>query len=83
MVMCPLLFRCLSQQKDVEEEKGSLTVRIAYLSLVVSLCFILEFLLGYRKDNFVILVISSLSLTRTSSSLLKINTKIILLRNKG
>ena len=35
-------------------------VRIAYLSLMGSLCFILEFLLDSWKDNLVILAIKSL-----------------------
>ena len=40
--------------------KGVRAVGVAYLSLVGSLYFILEFLLDYRKDNLVILVIRSL-----------------------
>ena len=40
-----------------KRKKGVCTVKIAYLSLVGSLHFILEFLLDYKRDNFVILVI--------------------------
>ena len=57
MAVCRLSLRCLSQQKDGEEEEGSSTYRVAYLSHVGSLPFILEFLLDYRKDNLVILMI--------------------------
>ena len=58
--MCRPPLRCLSQQKDGEvEEEGSSTIRVAYLSYVGSLPFILEFLLDYRKDNLVIFVIRS------------------------
>ena len=42
----------------VEEERSS-TVRIAYLSLVGSLCFIFGFLLDSWIDNLVILAIKS------------------------
>ena len=56
--VCRPPLRCLSQQNDGEEkEEGSTTGRVAYLALVESLPFILEFLLDYRKDNLVILVI--------------------------
>ena len=57
MVVCRPPLRCLSQQKDGEEKEGYSTVRVAYLSHVGNLPFILEFLLDYRKDNLVILVI--------------------------
>ena len=58
--MCLPPLRCLSQQKDGEEEEGSLTVRIAYISLVGSLSFILKFSFDLRKDNLVILMTKSL-----------------------
>ena len=57
MVVFRLPLGCLSQQNDEEEEKGSTTVRVAYLSLVGSFCFILGFLLDSWKDNLVILAI--------------------------
>ena len=41
----------------MEEKKKSSTVRVVYPSHVGSLPFILEFLLDYKKDNLVILVI--------------------------
>ena len=51
--------------KRVEKRnKGIFTGGIAYLSLVGSLYFIYEFLLNYRKDNLVILVIRSLFLIK-------------------
>ena len=51
----------IKSAKRVEKrKKGVFTVGIAYLSLVGSLHFILEFLLDYRKDNLVIMVIKSL-----------------------
>ena len=44
--------------KGVEKRnKGVGAVGVAYLYFVESLCFILEFLLDYRKDNLVILLI--------------------------
>ena len=58
--MCQSPLRCLSQQNDGEEGKESTTVRVAYLSLVGSLCFILEFLHDSWKDNLVILAIEYL-----------------------
>ena len=58
--MCRPPLRCLSQQKNGEEEEGSTIVRVAYLSLVGSFCFILGFLLDSWKDNLVILAIESL-----------------------
>ena len=42
-----------------KRKKGVSVVGVVYLSLVGSLHFILEFLLDYRKDNLVILVIRS------------------------
>ena len=54
-------FPMIKSSKMVEKrKKGVCTVEIAYLSLVGSLHFILEFLLDYKRDNFVILVIRSL-----------------------
>ena len=53
----------IKSAKTVEKRnKGVCTIGGAYLSLVGSLYFILEFLLYYRKDNLVILVIRSLFL---------------------
>ena len=43
--MCRPPLRCLSQPKNGEEEEGSTTVRVTYLSLGGSFYFILEFLL--------------------------------------
>ena len=57
--VCRPLLQCLSQQNDGGEEEGSSSVMIAYLFLVGSLCFILEFLLDFWKDNLIILVIKS------------------------
>ena len=37
--VCRRPLQCLSQQKDGEEEKGSTTVRVAYLSLVEEFLF--------------------------------------------
>ena len=59
-MVCRPSLRCLSQQKDGEEEKGNMTVRVAYLSLVGSLWFIFEFILDFWKDNLVMLAIKSL-----------------------
>ena len=49
--------RCKSTKRGFDD--GVPTVEVAYLSLVGSLHFILEFLLDYGKDNLVILVIRS------------------------
>ena len=57
MAVCRAPLRCLSKQKDGEVEVRSSTIRVAYLSHVGSLPFILELILDYRKDNLVILVI--------------------------
>ena len=43
-----------------KRKKEVSAVGVAYLSLRGSLCFIFEFLLDFRKDNLVILVIRSL-----------------------
>ena len=62
--------RWLSQQNDgeEEEEEGSFTVRIVYLSLVGSSCFILEFVFDFKKDNLMILGYKiSLFLSKTNS----------------
>ena len=58
--MCQPPLRCLSLQKDGEKGKESKTVRIVYLSLVGSFCFILEFFLDSWKYNLGISVIESL-----------------------
>ena len=54
-------------------KKGIYTIGIVYISFRESLCFVLEFLFNFKKDNLVILMIRSFfSLSRTSSSLSKI-----------
>ena len=53
----PVASPMLKSAKDGEEEEGSSIVRVAYLSLVGSLCFIFGFLFDSWKDNLVILVI--------------------------
>ena len=50
----------LKLAKDGEEGKGSKTVRVAYLSLVGSFCFIFEFLLYSWKYNLMHFVVESL-----------------------
>ena len=57
--VCRPPLRCLSQQNDEEEGEGSFTIRVAYLAFMGSLPVILEFLLDYKKDNLVILVVRS------------------------
>ena len=59
--------------KGMEKRRKEISaVGVAYLSLRGgSFCFILEFLLDSRKDNLEIKI--SISLSRTSSSLSKIN----------
>ena len=47
-----------------------MTIRVAYLSLMGSLCFILGFLFDSWKDNLVILAIKSLFFLSDSNSLL-------------
>ena len=42
-----------------KKRKGISAVGVAYLSLWRNFCFILEFLLNFRKDNLVIFVIRS------------------------
>ena len=60
-MVCRPPLRCLSQQNDGEEEEGSSTVKITYLSLGGDFFFfILEFVLDFRNDNLMILVIRSL-----------------------
>ena len=58
--MCRPPLQYLSQQTNGEEEEGSTIVRVAYLSLMGSFCFILGFLIHCWKDNLVILAIEYL-----------------------
>ena len=53
-----------SVKRMKNRKNGVRAIGIAYLSLVrkESLCFILKFLLDYKEDNLVILVIKSLFL---------------------
>ena len=44
---------------EKREKKEDNTFRVAYISLVGSLTFILGFFLDYRKDNLIILVMRS------------------------
>ena len=51
----------IKSAKRVEKRKKRVyTDGVAYISLLGNLCFIHEFLLDYKKDNLVILVIRSL-----------------------
>ena len=62
----------IESTKGVEKRKKEVSaVGVTYLSLGVSICFILKFLLDFRKDNLVITI--SLSLPRTTLSLSRIN----------
>ena len=45
-----------AKRGDKREKKEDNAVRVAYISLVGSLPFILGFFLDYRKDNLIILV---------------------------
>ena len=57
----PVAYPMIKSAKKMEKMKKKVyVVRIAYLSLVGSLCFTLEFLLDPWKDNLVILAIESL-----------------------
>ena len=50
----------INQQKDGEDEEEKVcAIRIAYLLSWEGCCLILEFVLDFRKDNLVILVIKS------------------------
>ena len=58
--MCQPPLRCFNQQNDEEKQKESTTIRVAYLSLVGNICFILGFLFDSWKYNLMILEIESL-----------------------
>ena len=54
----PVVSPMIKLAKGVEKRKKKISaVGVAYLSLMGSLHFILKFILDYRKDNLVILVI--------------------------
>ena len=57
----PSISPMIKSKKMMEKMKKKVyIVRIAYISLIESFCFILEFLLDSWKDNLVILAIESL-----------------------
>ena len=48
----------IKSAKGVEKRKNEVSaIRVTYLSLEGSICFMLEFLLDFRKHNLMILVI--------------------------